>query len=217
MKFFNLLKECSCGEGEFNFDDPIRKRRSASSRQPIDYEKAKKDWKDGNIIEALSEYSGITAEVRDKMNYLFYKGTEKTVYLDYFGCKGAIIFCELAIGLEHSGVYIGNREIVELNGDGRIRKIDPVTFHSGSELRTGYELYTFTDLNGNILCSKEIAERALDKIGTKVTYNIVFNNCHEFSTGCITGNFLNLNMTFDSLLSAIARKYGAYEIRKVEL
>ena len=216
MGFFDLLKECSCDGGGFTGSEATRKKFSKLSKQPIDYEKAKKDWKDGNIIEALSEYTGVAAEVRYEMNSR-YKDTKQTVYLDYFGCEGAIIFCELAIGLEHSGVYIGNREIVELNGDGRIRKIDPVTFHSGSELRTGYELYTFTDLNGNILCSKEIAERALDKIGTKVTYNIVFNNCHEFSTGCITGNFLNFNMTFDSLLSAIARKYGAYEIRKIEL
>ena len=35
--------------------------------------------------------------------------------------SGCIVYCALAFGgAEHTGVYIGNNQIVELNGDGRI-------------------------------------------------------------------------------------------------
>lgn len=37
--------------------------------------------------------------------------------------------------------------------------------------------------------SEEAAERARSKIGTRRNYNVMYDNCHHFSFGCLSGNF----------------------------
>ena len=170
---------------------------------------------DGDVREATGINS--TIETINNIENFYYKKTEKTVEINSFSCcDGAVVFCELAKKIEYSGIYVGNGQIVELNGDGWIRKVNPVTFYSDSQYRTGNEIYTFTDFNGKVLCSEEIARRARGKVGTKVDYSIISENCHQFSVGCLTGNFSNLNITFTQLLELMKKIYGNYEIRKVK-
>lgn len=39
--------------------------------------------------------------------------------------------------------------------------------------------------------SERVANHALSMVGKKRNYNLVMNNCHQFTTGCLTGNFEN--------------------------
>ncbi|HNW16697.1 MAG TPA: hypothetical protein PKM15_08340, partial [bacterium] len=43
--------------------------------------------------------------------------------------KGSVVYCDLAFGsAEHSGIYIGNNEIVHLDGSGNVEIVDPKEF-----------------------------------------------------------------------------------------
>lgn len=128
---------------------------------------------------------------------------------------GALVFCDLAIKLEHSGIFIGDKTIVELDGDGNIRKVDYSTFLNDSLFRTGINIFTFTDLSGRVLGSQSTSDRARFKVGEKVKYNLFFENCHKFSAGCMTGDFENFKVTFTQLLNLIRIKYGPFKIRRV--
>lgn len=178
----------------------------------------------GNVEEAICEVLGINKVIRtmddvieafNNVENMYYK--KNNYYIDWKKLRiGSIVFCELAKKLEHSGIYVGNGEIIELNGDGRIIKVDFATFCSSSVYRTGQTIYTFTDFDGNSLGENRIWERAKEKLHTKVDYNIISENCHEFSYGCLTGNFKNLTITFTQLLEAVKNRYKKVQIRKID-
>lgn len=54
-----------------------------------------------------------------------------------------------------------------------------------------------------VLGGKFVADRAKKKIDDHTKYNVLFNNCHRFSAGCITGNFDNEVMSFAQLEETI--------------
>ena len=41
---------------------------------------------------------------------------------------GTPVFCDLAVAVEHTGIYIGRNRIVHLEGDGNIRSVSPEEF-----------------------------------------------------------------------------------------
>lgn len=221
MSFFKLFDLFDDFKEVYSPGPIVRKPESIFKERKPSVTKVIDNLIDGNIEEAFCEASGVNAIKESYADFEkhsnLYKKTNKTVKLDYFDCEGAIVFCELIKGVEHSGIYIGKGDIVELNGDGLIRKVSPVTFYSDSQYRTGTDIYTFTDLSGKLLCSNKIAKRAKEKIGTKVNYNVALNNCHKFTAGCITGNFNNTNLSFTQLMELFEREFGTFEIRKVKL
>lgn len=100
--------------------------------------------------------------------------------------KGSILHCSL-FGAEHTGIYIGNNKIVELLGTGEIRIATPEMFLDGSNAISVYVACNGTEPLGG----KYIAERAINMVGTTRNYSLLTDNCHQFTTGCITGNFEN--------------------------
>lgn len=96
----------------------------------------------------------------------------------------------------HTGVYLGDDRIVEVTNVGGLAKVqvvDPYDFLNGEGtnfLRTGINIYVASDGEGKALGSREIAARALEgkrRRGIRGRYNLVVNNCHKFTVGCITG------------------------------
>ena len=45
--------------------------------------------------------------------------------------------------------------------------------------------------NGIPVGSQKIAQRAAWRLGTSRDYNVILNNCHQFTAGCLSGNFEN--------------------------
>ena len=117
--------------------------------------------------------------------------------------KGSVIYCNLGM-LEHSGIYIGNNEIIHLDGDGCIMKVSPEEFTDG--LAVGENIYLGCRGQspvGNL----EIASRAIKyekEISTR-SYNLLFDNCHQFTSACINGNPENTN-NFFWMLSDLCKK-----------
>lgn len=124
---------------------------------------------------------------------------------------GSIIYCDLLFGYaEHSGVYIGDNQIIHLNKYGNVEIVDTFEFTFGT---TAMSIYVSC-------CSKKprggeiIAERAKSMLGTSINYNFLANNCHQFTSGCITGDFNNFD-NFLWMLKKTAKKYNSVDSWRV--
>lgn len=102
--------------------------------------------------------------------------------------EGSILYTELLFSYaEHSGVYLGNNQIVELNRRGEIQVVSPVGFTSSG---TGNRIYV-SCRGKKAIGSKMVAERASRMVGRMRNYNIVLNNCHQFTSRCLNNDFEN--------------------------
>lgn len=129
--------------------------------------------------------------------------------------EGSIVYCDLALGYaEHSGIYIGNDKIVELSSSGKIQKVSIEEFKSGGLLtKTGISdvnIYV-SSKNGSAVGSHKVARRAIAKVGKTIEYNVLTNNCHKFSCGCLTGDFDSFNVLLTALKIEVEKVLGANE------
>lgn len=116
---------------------------------------------------------------------------------------GSVLYCDLAFGyMDHSGIYIGDNKIVHLNRHGKIQVTTPKGFINGG---TAIHIYV-SCRNGASVGSSLSAERALSMIGGSRRYHVLLDNCHQFSCGCLTGNFDNT----DNYLWALKKRSGEH-------
>ena len=107
---------------------------------------------------------------------------------------GSILKVDLKLNRDHSGIYLGYGNVAELD-DGSckimVRHLDD--FLKGDRsMRCGQKIYVAYDSkNRKILADDQIALRAIENLGQVKMYDFMGENCHKFSTGCITGNFDN--------------------------
>ena len=102
--------------------------------------------------------------------------------------KGSIIKTDLIFGYDHTGIYVGDNKIVELNGDqGDILCVDSNFFAGGAYKN----IFIACDVKINVLYDENIMYRALEMVGKRRKYQVLFNNCHQFTSGCITNEFEN--------------------------
>ncbi len=124
---------------------------------------------------------------------------------------GTPVYCNLAIIAEHTGVYIGNNEIVHLNGDGNIEIVSPQEFLARLDGdNPAKAIYYAAKSDGTPLCKESIAERARSMVYSRRDYNVVFDNCHQFTCGCISGDFENPCNFFWMVEMEIRDKLGAF-------
>lgn len=123
---------------------------------------------------------------------------------DVFPVKGCILKCDLGVLLEHTGLYIGNGRIVSLNRHSQIRIENEQSFFPPGTNPASNRIYAacYGDTD-ELLFSPLIARRAKKKVDQKTPYNVIFNNCHRFTAGCITGNFENDVVSFAQLEDVI--------------
>lgn len=116
---------------------------------------------------------------------------------------GSILYTDL-VGdyAQHSGVYIGDGRIVDLNRHGEIQIVSPREFMSGG---TGTEIHV-SCIGSRAIGSREVAGRAYRKVGQRRDYHMLLNNCHQFTSGCLSGNYENED-SFLWMLKASTVKY----------
>lgn len=131
---------------------------------------------------------------------------------------GSIVYCDLAAGqAEHSGIYIGNNRIVHLNGDGVIESVTPDKFMNRLDgLNTAISIYVSCH-KGQAVGNLEVAERAKRQIGRKRDYSLIFDNCHQLTSGCLSGNFDNSCNFFTFLKDEVCDIIGGDEWRVWDL
>lgn len=114
---------------------------------------------------------------------------------------GAVVCCEIFQFFEHTGIYIGDGQIVELAGSGLVRSL---SFNRFLADRSGAELIFATSPAGNIIGSEIAANRAIEQIYSYQNYDLLRNNCHRFTYSCVSGDSLPLTSFFD-LKQALAK------------
>lgn len=134
-------------------------------------------------------------------NIPFVSGFAHNILLDHVTPEiGSVVHCGLAFNIiDHSGIYIGRNRIIHLDGSGRIEKVSPEQFLNRLDgLNLGVSIYVSCK-DGKPIGSKLAAKRAREKLGTNLKYSLHSNNCHMFTSGCLTGNFKNKDRFFNSL------------------
>jgi hypothetical protein len=106
--------------------------------------------------------------------------------------KGSIVYCSLAVALEHSGVYVGDGSIVHRDGNGYLALVSSGEFISRIDgYNDAISIYV-SCRRENPVGSEEVARRALEclrdpKHPEHNGYDILLKNCHQFCQYCLTG------------------------------
>lgn len=101
---------------------------------------------------------------------------------------GSVVYCNLAEAAEHSGIYVGRNRIVHLDGSGLVEKVSPQQFINRlNGLNSSISIYVSCK-NGNAVGSKSAAAYARSMVGRKSNYSLLENNCHKFTSSCISGH-----------------------------
>ena len=128
--------------------------------------------------------------------------------VNYYLPVGAILKVDLKLNADHSGIYLGYGNVAELDGSGKIMVSYLDDFLKGDRSwRCGENIYAAYDNNNlKFLADEKFALRAIKSLCQIREYAFDTENCHKFTTGCITGNFDNDVIFFSSLEEEI-RKY----------
>lgn len=136
--------------------------------------------------------------------------------------RGSLVYCKiLGVPLiappDHTGIYVGNGNIIELNGDGKVRKVDYKEFSGNGPdfnfYRWGFAIYVACDEYERVIGMEIAARRAEERLNSHRSYNLILDNCHQFSSGCITGNPENSDNFFWMLEDTLRREVGASQIK----
>jgi uncharacterized protein with von Willebrand factor type A (vWA) domain len=99
---------------------------------------------------------------------------------------GSVLYCDLWIGAEHSGIYVGEGKISNIVVDGVVesvvRRSSPRSFTSKSWL--GRKIYVSCNSHGAV-GHPVVAHGADAHVGERAFYGYLFSNCHTFSTKCV--------------------------------
>lgn len=117
---------------------------------------------------------------------------------------GAVVCCGIGGVLEHTGIWVGEDTIIELDGQGLIK---PISVKRFTKERSGSKIFIACDSLGNPLASELAAERAVKQIFQYQDYHLLENNCHQFIWQCFKPNDESLT-TFKSLNRRIAKHFN---------
>ena len=140
----------------------------------------------------------------------------KNVFCDVVKPRiGSVLKVALPFGADHTGIYIGDDEIVEvtnIDGVATVQIVSAEEFIEGEGLaRIGTFIYVACkqDREGNCIAmgSKDIADRARAAVGQTSNYDLVYNNCHMFVEYCITGKRSDLSGILMGVETALDNKF----------
>lgn len=130
---------------------------------------------------------------------------------------GSIVYCNLALVAEHTGVYVGRDKIVHLNGEGFIETVSAKKFCERFEGHNpSFTIFCPVDSVGKAIGEKRVAERALLRVGSYVDYNPALHNCHCFTASCLSGKE-RFCPSFSVLEQLLTEKYGRCQWRATVL
>ena len=99
---------------------------------------------------------------------------------------GSVLYCDLWVAVEHSGIYVGDGRIsnIEVEGmaESAVRRCSPASFTSKSTL--GQKIYVSCNKYGAV-GDDNVADYANDQVGERSFYGLVLKNCHQFSQKCV--------------------------------
>lgn len=127
---------------------------------------------------------------------------------------GSIVCCDLAGGLDHTGIYVGRRRIIHRDGDGYLAAVSPEEFLDRlGGFNNAINIFVACDKDGDPVGDEDIAKEAraaLKNPRCRKGYNLVTKNCHQFCRYCINGDDEGTvrTCTFRSLEGVMRRELG---------
>lgn len=99
---------------------------------------------------------------------------------------GSVVYCDLLLAVEHSGIHVQNGMISNIVVDGFAERTvcldDAWDFTAQSQW--GRKIYVSCDKHGPV-GHDTVAQHAADRVGERGFYGLVIKNCHQFSTECV--------------------------------
>ncbi|OYU12590.1 MAG: hypothetical protein CFE38_06195 [Comamonadaceae bacterium PBBC1] len=99
---------------------------------------------------------------------------------------GSVLYCDLWLGAEHSGIHVAQGQISNIVVDGvaqsSVSLSDARDFTSKSTL--GRQIYVSCNSDGAV-GHNAVAQHAASQLGERAFYGLVIKNCHEFSKNCV--------------------------------
>ena len=108
--------------------------------------------------------------------------------------SGAVVACEIYELFEHSGICIGEQQLVELHGSGLVRVVSETRFLAQ---RSGEVIQVFVNSQGDILHHPHCGERAAAMVYQSIPYDVIAHNCHRFTFYCGSGLWLPITSFYD--------------------
>lgn len=108
---------------------------------------------------------------------------------------GSVLYCDLWVAVEHSGIYLGDGAIANIVVDGlaesTVCRSSPHSFTSKSTL--GRKIYVSCNSHGAV--GHPVVARGADAhVGERAFYGLVIKNCHQFSSKCV--NYVDYDAGF---------------------
>jgi len=116
---------------------------------------------------------------------------------------GAIVCCGIGGVLDHTGIWVDDNTIVELDGEGLIKPISVARF---TKERSGKQVFIACDSHANPLACEQAAGRALSQIFQIRDYHLIENNCHQFIWQCFKPGDKQIT-TFKDLNINLSKKF----------
>lgn len=100
---------------------------------------------------------------------------------------GSVLYCDLLLAVEHSGIHVENGNISNIVVDGiaesTIMLDDAESFTTKSIL--GRKIYVSSNTHGAV-GNKRVANFANAQVGKQAFYGYLVKNCHHFSAKCVS-------------------------------
>ena len=106
----------------------------------------------------------------------------------------------------HSGIYIGGGQVVSLGRNGEIRSEGVDVFRRAEGVAC--DVYV-SCIDSASVGDEEVADTAKEMVGTARSYNLLLDNCHQFTSGCLTGDFENSDNFLTFVKATTSRTLGA--------
>ena len=122
---------------------------------------------------------------------------------------GSVLYCDLWLAVEHSGIYVGegmiSNIVVEGFAESSVSRSSADSFTSKSTL--GRRIYVSCDRHGAV-GHRHVAEGADSHVGERTFYGLVYKNCHQFSVKCVAyaGESDSAVSLADRLLSTVTNE-----------
>jgi uncharacterized protein YycO len=116
---------------------------------------------------------------------------------------GAIVCCGIGGLLDHTGIWVDDNTIVELDGEGLIK---PISVQRFTKERSGNNIFIACDSQANPITSELAASRALKQVFQYRDYHMIENNCHQFIWQCFKPDDKTLT-TFKELNNRLAHTF----------
>lgn len=122
---------------------------------------------------------------------------------------GSVLYCDLAFIAEHSGIYVGKGKVAHLDGSGKIEIVTARQFlRRLGGLNPALSIYVSCN-EETAVGSSSFAKLAKAMAGGERPYNVILDNCHQFASGCITGEFDNADNFLWMLKNTAKKEMGA--------